>query len=55
MKNRDYAIPVAFVFQNDNVKVNGKIVYLPIYMLMFLLNEQTPAPQIYRLNLDVLK
>ena len=55
MGNRDYAIPVAFVFQNDNVRVNDKIVYLPIYMLMFLQKEEPLMPQIYKLNLDGLK
>lgn len=55
MGNRDYAIPVAFVFQNDNVSVNGKIVYLPIYMLMFLQKEAPSMPQIYKLNLDGLE
>ena len=46
MGNKDYAIPVAFVFQNDNVSDNGKIVYLPIYMLMFLQKEELLTPQI---------
>ena len=55
MANVDYAIPVAYVLQNDNVKVDGKIVYLPIYMLMFLQKEQIQDPQIYRINLDGLK
>jgi len=55
MGNKDYAIPVAFVFQNDNVSVNGRIVYLPIYMLIFLQKEEPLLPQIYKLNLDGLK
>ena len=55
MGNKDYAIHVAFVFQNDNVSVNGRIVYLPIYMLMFLQKEEPLLPQIYKLNLDGLK
>ena len=50
--NKDYAIPTAFVFQNDNVSADGRVVYLPIYMLMFLQKEETSTPQIYRLNLD---
>ena len=53
--NKDYAIPTAFVFQNDNVSTDGRIVYLPIYMLMFLQKEEASAPQIYKLNLDGLK
>ncbi len=55
MKNRDYAIPAAFVFQNDNVRVDDRIVYLPIYMLMFLQKEQLPEKLIYKLDLDGLK
>ena len=53
--NKDYAIPTAFVFQNDNVSADGRVVYLPIYMLMFLQKEEPSAPQIYKLNLDELK
>ena len=55
MENRDYAIPEAFVFQNDNVSADGRIVYLPIYMLMFLSKEQPSEPMIYKLNLDGLQ
>ena len=36
MENLDYAIPEAYVFQNDNVKTFGKITYSPIYMLIFM-------------------
>ena len=52
MSNRDYAIPTAFVFQNDNISIDGRVIYLPIYMLMFLERETNPLPQIYRLNLE---
>ena len=55
MNNEDYAIPRAYVFQNDNVSVRGKIVYLPIYMLMFLHKETELTPQIYKLDIDILK
>ena len=55
MGNPDYAIPMAYVFQNDNVKVDGRIVYLPMYMLMFLQKETNTAPQIYKIDLDGLK
>ena len=56
MGNRDYAIPEAFVFQNDNVRVDGRIVYLPVYMLMFLQKEQIPQESaIYKPNLDRLR
>ena len=55
MGNPDYAIPMAYVFQNDNVKVDGRIVYLPVYMLMFLQKETNTAPQIYKIDLDGLR
>jgi len=55
MENRDYAIPTAFVFQNDNVRADGRIVYLPIYMLMFLQKEQLPESMIYKPDLSGLQ
>ena len=36
MENEEYAISHAVVLCQDNVQVNGKVVYLPIYMLMFM-------------------
>ena len=36
MSVAEYGIEEAFVFTNDNVKVNGKLTYFPIYMVMFL-------------------
>ena len=55
MENRDYAIPTAFVFQNDNVRTDGRVVYLPIYMLMFLQKEQIPESMIYKPDLSGLQ
>ena len=55
MENADYAIPEAYVFQNDNVNVNGRITYYPMYMLMFLEREQVNEKLIYKLDLDALK
>lgn len=37
---KDYEIPEAYVFTNDNVKVDGRITYFPIYMTMFLQESQ---------------
>ena len=51
MGNKDYAIPTAYVFQNDNVRTDGKIVYLPVYMLMFLQKDQAAEPMVYKLDL----
>jgi len=36
MNTNEYALSEAFVFCNDNVKTNEKVIYYPIYMLMFL-------------------
>ena len=36
----EYTIPEALVLCNDNVKIEGKVKYLPIYMMMFLYKEQ---------------
>ena len=36
---KEYGIEEAFIFTNDNVKIDGKLNYLPIYMVMFLKDE----------------
>lgn len=36
---KEYEIEEAFIFTNDNVKIEGKFNYLPIYMVMFLRDE----------------
>ncbi len=54
MANPDYKIPQAFVFSNANVKVDGKIVYLPMYMLMFLVRKTVPEDLIYKLDISAL-
>ena len=36
MSIEEYKIPEAYVFTNDNIKVSGKLIYLPVYMIMFL-------------------
>lgn len=39
MAAREYGIQEAYVFTNDNIKVNGELTYFPIYMVMFLQDE----------------
>ncbi|RRD95477.1 DUF4143 domain-containing protein [Clostridiales bacterium COT073_COT-073] len=39
MNTSEYKINEAYVFTNDNIKVKGKLTYLPIYMVMFLQDE----------------
>ena len=40
MDNEEYAIPEAIVFCQENIQVKNRLVYLPIYMLMFLQHER---------------
>ena len=49
-----YEIKHAFVFCNDNIQVRGKITYLPVYMLMYLLKEETHT-SVYKIDLGPLK
>ena len=35
----EYGIQESYVFTNDNIKTDGKLTYLPIYMVMFLQDE----------------
>ena len=39
MNAKEYGIEEAFIFTNDNVKIEGKLNYLPMYMVMFLRDE----------------
>ena len=40
LSNAEYNIPEAIVICNDNVRVDGKVVYLPVYMAMFLQHKR---------------
>lgn len=44
MGNEEYDIPHAIVFSNGNVEVVGRILYCPIYMLMYLQPEMLAEP-----------
>lgn len=35
MENKDYDVPMAYVFSQENVQIKGRVVYYPIYMLCF--------------------
>ena len=39
LKNKEYEMKEGIVFANCNVSVNGKVTYLPVYMSMFLTND----------------
>lgn len=51
MNSSTYQISKAYVLCNDNVKQMGKIIYLPIYMLMFIEKEQA-LPTSYKIDLS---
>ena len=55
MSNEDYKIPIAYVFHNGNVEKADQVIYLPLYMLMFLVQEKEMEEMIYKIDLDVLK
>lgn len=44
MGNEEYDIPHAIVYSNGNVEVVGRILYYPIYMLMYLQPEMLAEP-----------
>ena len=54
MDNDEYAIPKAFVFCQDNIQTKARLVYLPIYMLMFFQHDSN-EDLTYRINLTGLK
>lgn len=47
----EYDLPEAFVFNNGNLHVDGRIVYAPIYMSMFLERDES-APKHYSIDLS---
>lgn len=49
----EYDLPEAVVFCNDNLRVEGKLVYAPIYMVMFL-EKSNDLPAYYKIDLSVL-
>ncbi len=40
MSSAEYALPEALVLCNGKVSVDGKVVYIPIYMLMFWIRSK---------------
>lgn len=46
MEISNYSINEAFIFTNFNVEVKGNYIYYPIYMLMFINNEDIKLPPI---------
>ena len=49
----EYEIDEAIVFDRDALKVEGKVFYAPIYMMMFLEKDTMPDSMIYDISNDV--
>lgn len=54
MDCKEYQLSEAVVFNNENLKVNGKLIYAPIYMVMFL-EKSNVVPTFYKVDLSVLQ
>ena len=48
----EYNIREALVLCNDNLRVVDRIIYLPIYMLMFISKVKSPQPLIYKIDIE---
>jgi len=55
LMNENYNIPEAYVLHNGNVRTSGKIVYYPIYMLMFIKKSVMEEDFVYRIDMGILK
>lgn len=53
MDCEDYDLPEAVVFNNDNLHIDGKILYAPIYMVMFI-EKNNVAPAFYKVDISEL-
>ena len=50
----EFQLSEAIVFNNDNLQVKDRIIYAPIYMVMFLQRE-TSAPAYYKVDLSMIQ
>ena len=46
MKNEEYAIKEAFVFTTENIEIQGRNIYFPVYMLMYLSEKTLPSGKV---------
>ncbi len=54
LSNSEYNIKKAYVFSTANLSTDGRIIYAPIYMLMFI-KKHEPEDMIYRPKIDKLR
>ena len=52
MTSGNYSIPQAYVFCNGNLAIKDKVLYAPIYMIMFVQKHPVAGKQVYRLDLS---
>ncbi len=50
LTNEHYGIAKGIILQNENIAIKDKAVYLPVYMTMFIENQQVPEDLIYRVE-----
>lgn len=50
MNDLNYDIPEAYILNQNNIEIKDKLIYLPIYMLMFIENDEIKNP-VYKLDL----
>lgn len=50
----EFNLNIALIFNNSNLKVEGKLTYAPIYMAMFLKQEIKDEDSIYKIDLSEL-
>lgn len=55
LANESFGIENAYVFHGKNVESKGKIMYYPIYMLMFVQKNDLPADMVYKIDLKLLQ
>ena len=48
LSNKEYNIHQALVLCNENMAVQGDVLYAPIYMTMFIHHRKNDTPLIYR-------
>jgi hypothetical protein len=51
MASKDYGVPSAYVFSQENVQVKGPVTYYPIYMIAFFEQMQTKE-EVYKFDLE---
>lgn len=47
----EYDLPEAIVLNNDNMRIDGRVIYAPIYMVMFI-QKRDDVPTLYKVDLS---